>query len=91
MLIGLEHAHAFCVSIFGGVEHLRNFKVTLLGGGRGVYPERCPGADYAKSIKSMSYLKVGQSSLCFLARVSHRHALPSSYRIPRDDVSWEDH
>jgi hypothetical protein len=23
MLIGLEGAHAFCVSIFGGVEHLR--------------------------------------------------------------------
>ena len=25
MLIGLEHAHAFSISIFGGVEHLRDF------------------------------------------------------------------
>jgi hypothetical protein len=25
MLIGLEHAHAFSMSIFGGVEHLRDF------------------------------------------------------------------
>jgi hypothetical protein len=25
MLIRLEGAHAFCVSIFGGVEHLRDF------------------------------------------------------------------
>jgi len=30
MLIGLEGAHAFCVSIFGGVEHLRAVPLSRL-------------------------------------------------------------
>jgi Zn-dependent protease with chaperone function len=29
MLIGLEGAHGFCVSIFGGVEHLELYSGTL--------------------------------------------------------------
>ena len=41
MLIDLEGAHAFYVSIFGGVEHLPTCSARM---GRW-----CSGADYAKS------------------------------------------
>ena len=66
-----EGAHAFCVSIFGRVEHLRTF---VRREGRTVVVSRGGLRQFNKfnDLRKSGTINLPTRSLCFLARVSHR-------------------